>query len=71
MLAVSGLELALVVRDQVRLPNAFVALVTAGACLGFGNVGLGFCVGLAIAWGMAAVARHRAHQEEERGRLPR
>ena len=71
MLAVSGLELALVVRDQVRLSNAFVALVTAGACLGLGNVGLGFCVGLVIAWSIAVDGRHRAHQEEERGRLPR
>ncbi len=49
MLAVSGLELALVTRDQTARGDAFVMLATAGASLGLGNVALGFGIGLALA----------------------
>ncbi|MFI5180670.1 MAG: putative sulfate/molybdate transporter [Thermoanaerobaculia bacterium] len=49
MLAVSGLELALVTRDQTGRSDAFVMLATAGASLGLGNVALGFGIGLALA----------------------
>jgi len=50
MLAFSGLELALVTRDQTRRSEAFPMLVTAGACLGLNNMALGFGVGLALTW---------------------
>jgi MFS superfamily sulfate permease-like transporter len=49
MLAVSGLELALVARDQTSRGDAFAMFLTAGACLAFSNVALGFVVGLGIA----------------------
>lgn len=66
----NGLSFAAGLFFQVQPANAFVALATVGACLGLGNVGFGFCVGLAIAWSMAAVGRFRARREEERGRRP-
>lgn len=47
MLAVSGLELAMVVKDQTRRPDVFAMLLTAGGCLGL-NVALGFLLGLAL-----------------------
>jgi MFS superfamily sulfate permease-like transporter len=50
MLAFSGLELAIVCRDQVRRTDAFTMLLTAAACLGLNNIGLGFLLGLAMAW---------------------
>jgi MFS superfamily sulfate permease-like transporter len=50
MLAFSGLELALVFRDQSARSDAFTGLLTAGACLALGNVGVGFAIGLAAAW---------------------
>lgn len=50
MLAFSGLELALVFRDQSNRADAFTGLLTAGACLALSNVGLGFVIGLAAAW---------------------
>lgn len=50
MLAFSGLELALVFRDQTDRAGAFTGLLTAGACLALANVGLGFVIGLAAAW---------------------
>ena len=50
MLGFSGIELALVTRDQTGRNDAFVMLLTAGACLGLGNVALGFALGLALAW---------------------
>ncbi|HEV3142270.1 MAG TPA: putative sulfate/molybdate transporter, partial [Gemmataceae bacterium] len=49
MLAFSGLELALVCRDQTRRTDAFTMLLTAAACLGL-NIALGFVLGLAMAW---------------------
>ncbi len=49
MLAFSGIELALVTRDQSAREDAFVMLLTAGACLGLNNVALGFVLGLALA----------------------
>ena len=48
MLAFSGLELALVTRDQTRRSEAFVMLFTAGTCLGLNNIALGFVVGLGL-----------------------
>ena len=50
MLGFSGLELALVCRDQTRRPDAFIMLFTAGACLGLNDVGKGFVLGLIVAW---------------------
>ncbi len=50
MLAFSGLELALVCRDQTRRSDAFVMLLTAGVCLGLNNIALGFLLGLAMTW---------------------
>ena len=50
MLAFSGMELALVCRDQVRRTAAFIMLLTAAACLGLNNIALGFVLGLAMAW---------------------
>lgn len=49
MLAFSGIELALVTRDQTERNAAFTMLLTAGACLGFDHVGVGFAVGLVLA----------------------
>ena len=49
MLAFSGLELALVTRDQTRRGDAFVMLLTTGTCLGLNNIALGFAVGLGLA----------------------
>ena len=49
MLAFSGLELALVFRDQTRRRDAFAGVLTAGACLAFNNVAAGFAIGLACA----------------------
>jgi len=49
MLGFSGIELALVCRDQTRRTDAFIMLLTAGACLGLNNVALGFVLGLGLA----------------------
>lgn len=49
MLGFSGLELALVTRDQTRRVDATVMLLTAGSCIGLGSFALGFCLGLAFA----------------------
>ena len=49
MLAFSGIELALVTRDQTDSASAFTMLLTAGACLALNNVGLGFLIGLGLA----------------------
>jgi MFS superfamily sulfate permease-like transporter len=50
MLAFSGMELALVCRDQSRRTDAFAMLLTAAACMGLGNIAYGFLLGLAMAW---------------------
>jgi MFS superfamily sulfate permease-like transporter len=50
MLAFSGLELALVARDQTRRVDALPMLVTAGTCLGLNNIALGFGLGLGLTW---------------------
>jgi len=52
LLLFSGIELSLVSRDQRRRADVFVMLATASAALAFNNIALGFCLGLAIAWGM-------------------
>lgn len=52
MLAFSGIELALVTRDQVGRTDSFVMLLTAGACLGANSVALGFLLGLLLAWAL-------------------
>jgi MFS superfamily sulfate permease-like transporter len=49
LLMFSGTELALVTRDQVRRSEAFIMLLTAGACIGLNNIGIGFLLGLAVA----------------------
>ncbi|MFQ5666768.1 MAG: putative sulfate/molybdate transporter [Candidatus Binatia bacterium] len=50
MLAFSGIELALVVRDQTRRTDAFAMVLTAGACLGLHDIALGFVLGVALTW---------------------
>ncbi|MFH0953638.1 MAG: putative sulfate/molybdate transporter [Verrucomicrobiota bacterium] len=50
MLAFSGMELALVVRDQTRKTDVFSMLLTAGACLALNNIALGFLLGLLMTW---------------------
>jgi MFS superfamily sulfate permease-like transporter len=50
MLGFSGMELALVCRDQIRRTDAFPMFLTAAACMGLGNIALGFVLGLAMAW---------------------
>jgi MFS superfamily sulfate permease-like transporter len=50
MLGFSGIELALVARDQSRRADAFIMLLTAGACLALNNIALGFGLGLALGW---------------------
>jgi hypothetical protein len=50
MLAFSGMELALVCRDQSQRTDAFAMLLTAAACLGLNNIALGFVLGLIMAW---------------------
>ena len=49
MLAFSGVELALVTRDQTDRSSAAVMFVTAGACIGLGDIALGFVIGTALA----------------------
>jgi MFS superfamily sulfate permease-like transporter len=46
MLGCSGLELALVARDQTKHWDAFIMLLTAGAGLALNNIALGFAIGL-------------------------
>ncbi|MFH0799920.1 MAG: putative sulfate/molybdate transporter [Pseudomonadota bacterium] len=48
MLTVSGMELALVTRDQTERPAALIMLMTAGACLAI-NIAVGFLLGFALA----------------------
>ncbi len=50
MVAFSGLELALITRDQKSREAATVMLVTAGASLGLNNIAIGFALGLLLAW---------------------
>lgn len=57
MLAFSGMELALVSRDQTSRADAFAMLLTAGACLGLNNVALGFGLGLVLALGQRLLGR--------------
>jgi len=61
MLAFSGLELALVTRDQTRRSDAFVMLITAGTCLGLNSIALGFVFGL----GFTLCLRLRQFRVEE------
>ena len=49
MLAFSGMELALVCRDQTSRTNAFAMLLTTAACMGLG-IAFGFVLGLAMGW---------------------
>lgn len=64
MLGFSGIELALVTRDQADRTSSFVMLATAGACLGLGDVALGFLVGL----GLALLLRLREFSVDDRAR---
>jgi MFS superfamily sulfate permease-like transporter len=50
MLAFSGMELALVARDQTKKTDAFSMLLTAAACLGLNNIAIGFVLGLGMTW---------------------
>jgi hypothetical protein len=49
MLGFSGIELALVARDQTARTDAFVTIAIAGVSLALNNLAIGFSVGLAIA----------------------
>jgi len=49
MLVFTGIELGAVARDQTRWGDAFVTILTAGACIGL-NVVLGFTMGMAVGW---------------------
>jgi len=49
LLMFSGSELALVTRDQIRRPDAFIMLLTAGACMGLNHIAVGFLLGLSVA----------------------
>jgi MFS superfamily sulfate permease-like transporter len=49
LLAISGLELALVARDQTERPAATVMLSTAGAVLALGSTATGFAIGWILA----------------------
>jgi MFS superfamily sulfate permease-like transporter len=49
MLGFSGVELALVARDQTARMDAFVTIVIAGISLALNNLAIGFSIGLAIA----------------------
>jgi MFS superfamily sulfate permease-like transporter len=51
MLAVSGIELSLVTRDQTTRKEATIMLLTAGACLG-ADIAVGFVLGLLLAWAL-------------------
>jgi MFS superfamily sulfate permease-like transporter len=62
MLAFSGLELALVTRDQSDRTSAFTMLLTAGACLALNNVGIGFLVGLGLAFAVRLGLRLEASE---------
>ena len=55
MLAVSGIELALVTRDQATREDAYAMLLTAGVCLGLNSIALGFVLGIVLSWGMRMV----------------
>ena len=57
MLAFSGLELALVARDQREHADAFVMLVTAGVGLAFNHIALGFAIGLVVSLVLRWTAR--------------
>jgi MFS superfamily sulfate permease-like transporter len=48
LLMFSGAELAMVTRDQVRRSDAFIMLLTAGACMALNNIAIGFALGLAV-----------------------
>lgn len=52
MLGFSGIELALVARDQSKRSAAFVMIATAGVSLATNDVAAGFAVGLACAWAL-------------------
>jgi MFS superfamily sulfate permease-like transporter len=49
MLGFSGIELALVARDQTERTDAFIMIATAGISLAMNNVAVGFVIGLVVA----------------------
>ena len=63
MLAFSGMELALVCRDQTRRTDAFTMLLTTAVCLGLNNIALGFILGVAMAWCVRLGLFHLEHPE--------
>lgn len=65
MLAFSGMELALVTRDQTSRGDAFAMLLTAGACLALNNIALGFLMGLALVL-LQRLSPFRSDQESVR-----
>jgi len=56
-------RLLVFVEVKTRRSDAFIMLLTAGACLGLGNIALGFGLGLALAWCL----KLRAFRLEEPG----
>jgi MFS superfamily sulfate permease-like transporter len=65
MLAFSGVDLALVARDQTRRTDALVALVTAGVSLALANVAIGFAVGLLVGLALGHGARDRGAADDD------
>jgi MFS superfamily sulfate permease-like transporter len=61
LLGISGLELALVARDQTERGSATITLATAGAVLALGSTATGFAIG----WGLALLIRPEAGHHEE------
>lgn len=57
LLAFSGIELALVAREETRREDAFVVLATAGVSLGLSSVAVGTLVGILLAAWFAFTAR--------------
>ncbi len=56
MVAVSGLELGLSARGQTQRDEAYVMVLTTGACLGLNNIALGFVLGLILTWCLRFIA---------------
>ena len=63
LLGISGLELALVARDQTSRSAATISLATAGAILALGSTATGFLIG----WALALIIRPRKEEEPDWG----
>ena len=63
LLGISGLELALVARDQTERSAATVMLATAGAVLALGSTATGFVIG----WGLALMIKPEKQERPTSG----